>query len=491
MQSVVSRSLHTLHIEPLVQQLRLTWQRIESRPTTASRLLIISWGITRAILFAGLLIGHYYCDPQFYNYAGKLAAGQWPYTPAVPVEYPPLAMVLILLPALPLLPFAGIAPRPDPAFINITHIPTPDPVRYGAYGISFAVEMLIFDAVTLWLVQRASRRYVPGDPAGLRSGLLYVGLIFLSGALLQKFDLVSGLFCLVALLALIRERTGLAWSMLALATLLKGFPLLAVPIFAGYQLLQSRQTGLWQALREQSRPLLRGLCAFGATIGVWTLLVWVFAGPNGIMHSVLYQGNRGTEIESLYANGLLLLGWIPALHVYTVFNPEDLSRIVKSSLDNAMDVVSLVVLAVSLVLAYGAYFRALQRNRRTDPGVGKAGGANLQLAGIGVVAVSLAFMLTFRALPAHYLLAIIPLAALLRLPGVRLQWIWLAALVVIAVAGQLVTAAIVWHALVLLQPGAALLLTLRNCGWIAAFAALVLALWRPGTATHQSRRVQE
>jgi hypothetical protein len=100
-------------------------------------------------------------------------------------------------------------------------------------------------------------------------------------------------------------------------------------------------------------------------------------------------------------------------------------------------------------------------------------------------------MLTFRALPAHYLLAIIPLAALLRLPGVRLQWIWLAALVVIAVAGQLVTAAIVWHALVLLQPGAALLLTLRNCGWIAAFVALVLALWRPGTATHQSRRIQE
>src|SRR5215469_7593728 len=127
MQSVVSRSLRTLHTTPPVRQLRLTWQRIESRPALASRMLIISWGITRAVLFAGLLIGHSYCDPQFYNYAGKLAAGQWPYA-AVPVEYPPLAMVLILLPAVPLLPFAGIAPRPDPAFINFTHIPTPDPV---------------------------------------------------------------------------------------------------------------------------------------------------------------------------------------------------------------------------------------------------------------------------------------------------------------------------------------------------------------------------
>jgi magnesium-transporting ATPase (P-type) len=314
-------------------------------------------------------------------------------------------------------------------------------------------------------------------------------LVFLNGALLQKFDLVSGLFCLVALLALIRERTGLAWSMLALATLIKGFPLLAVPIFAGYQVMHARRSGIRQALREQSRPLLTGLLAFGATIVAWTLLVWAFAGAGGIAHSILYQGNRGTEIESLYANALLLLGWIPALHVYTVFNPEDLSRIVKSSLDNALDIVSLVVLAVSLVLAYSAYIRALQRNRAAGSVAGKSGGQNLQLAGIAVAAVSLAFMLAFRALPTHYLLAIIPLAALIRLPGRRLQWIWLTALVAIAVAGQLVT--IVWHALVLLQPAAVLLLTVRNCAWIAAFGALFLALWRPGTATHQSRRVQE
>jgi hypothetical protein len=98
-------------------------------------------------------------------------------------------------------------------------------------------------------------------------------------------------------------------------------------------------------------------------------------------------------------------------------------------------------------------------------------------------------MLAFRALPAHYLLAIIPLAALIRLPEVRLQWLWVAALVAIAAFGQLMT--IVWHALVLLQPGAVLLLTLRNCAWVAAFGALFLALWRPGTATHQSRRIQE
>src|SRR5215475_7645054 len=102
MQRALSRSLR---LASLLEQLRLRWQRIEMQPAVATRLLLASWSLTRAVLFAGMLISSSYCDPQFYNYAGKLAAGHWPYTAAVPVEYPPLAMVLVLLPALLLLPF--------------------------------------------------------------------------------------------------------------------------------------------------------------------------------------------------------------------------------------------------------------------------------------------------------------------------------------------------------------------------------------------------
>jgi hypothetical protein len=320
---------------------------------------------------------------------------------------------------------------------------------------------------------------VSGDPAGLRSGLLYVLLIFFNGALLQKFDLVSGLCCLVALLALTAGRNGLAWSMLAVATLIKGYPVLALPILIGYQVCQSNQSGLWRALRERARPILTGMLAFAGTIVVSTLLVWLFNGPQGILHSILYQGNRGTEIESLYANGLLLLNWIPGLHVHTTFNPQDLSRIVKSSLDNAVDVVSTLLLAVSLILAYVAYARALQRWRR-DPAVTRKPAASLQLAGAGIVAVSLAFLLSFRALPVHYWLAIIPIAALLRLPRGTLQTLWLVSLCTVAIAGQLVT--MVWHSLVQLQPEAIVVLTLRNSAWIAAFVAVLLALRLPWTS---------
>jgi hypothetical protein len=453
-------------------------QRIEEQPALASRLLIAAWCLTRALLFVGLLISHSYCDPQFYNYAGKFASGQWPYSPAVPVEYPPLAMVLILLPAIPLLPFASVAPRPDPAFASITtHLPQPDPVRYGAYGISFAVEMLLIDAATLWLVQRAARRYVPGDSTGLRSGLLYVALTFLSGAILQKFELAAGLACLACLVALISGRYRLSYSLLALATLNKGYPLLASPVLVGCQLCQSNRSGLRSALAERARPILVGLLWFGACLGAWTLLVLWYAGGAGVAHSILYQGNRGTEIESLYANAILLVGWLPGVHVYTMFNPQDLSRIVKSSVDHLVDIVSLLLLAVSLVLAYGAFWRALGRFQGLAGR--KTAESRLQLIGIGMAAVFLAFLLSFRALPAHYLLAVVPIAALIRLPRPGWQRLWLASLTVVAIAGQIIT--VVWHLLVGLQPGAVLLLTLRNCAWILVFGILVLTLWKLGS----------
>src|SRR5215469_2728707 len=213
MQRVMTRSPLIPPLWAWILQIR---QRIEGQPALASRVLIAAWCLTRGLLFIGLLISRSYCDPQFYNYAGKLASGQWPYTPAVPVEYPPFAMALILLPALPLLPFAAVAPRPDPAFAHVTtHLPIPDPVRYGAYGISFAVEMLLIDAATLWLVRRAGRQLVRGDRFGLRSGLLYTGLVFVSGALLQKFELAAGMLCLAAVLAMVARREGWAGALLA------------------------------------------------------------------------------------------------------------------------------------------------------------------------------------------------------------------------------------------------------------------------------------
>ena len=249
----------------------LPWLRsIERSPRGSDGALLVVWAITRLLLLLSVIVGHAYTDPQFYHYAGQLAVGQFPFRD-IPVEYPPLAMVLVLLPALPLLLFPAIAPRPDAAFLHVTQLPHPvDPTRYAAYAISFAVEMLVIDVVTLWLVRRAARRLAPGDANGLRAGLFYLALTFASGALLQKFDIIVGTLCLAAVVALLERRRGLAWSLLAAAALVKGFPLLVV--------------GLGVAL---------------------------FGGPGSLIHAVVSQTGRDFEIESLYANLMLALGWLP------------------------------------------------------------------------------------------------------------------------------------------------------------------------------------
>ena len=102
-----------------------------------------------------------------------------------------------------------------------------------------------------------------------------------------------------------------------------------------------------------------------------------------------------------------------------------------------------------------------------------------QLALAGSTAALLAFELGFRALPAHYVLVLVPLAAALRLPDPANQRTFLASLFVIALGGQLVAVPAIWDALRHLAPWAVLLLSLRNIAWVVAFTTLVMAscLW--------------
>src|SRR5579859_2634879 len=464
-----------------VQQRGLLWlETLEANPDRARRALIAAWAITRAILFAGMLIARAYCDPEFYQYAGQLAAGHLPYRD-FPVEYPPLAMLLLLLPALPLLPLGPLAPKPDPDFSRvITTLPAPDPLRYGAYGVSFALMILAIDALTLWLVVRTARRI--GGPAltPLRAGLLYVILIFTSGALLQKFDLVAGTLCLAAILALVSNRTDLAWGAVALATLVKGFPVLLLPILIGYYLCRSRPLGLLDSLRRHRHVLVEGAVTFSVVVVGMTLLVVLLAGVQSVANTILYHADRGTEMESVYANLMMLLGWAPHLGVYTAFNSGDLSAVIQSPLDAWTVPIAVLALAAVLALTYLGVWRAIRQARGASQPKQMSG----HIALAGAAAVLLAFEVSFRALPAHYLLAVIPLAAVIRLPQPRLQARWVWSLLLTTIFGQGVVA--VWPALLLLRPWAVLILTARNATWIVAFVTLALALWRwqrPAVAT--------
>jgi hypothetical protein len=461
-------------------------------PVLADRVLLIAWMTTRLLLLLGMIIGAHYSDPQFYKYAGEFAAGKLPYRD-FSVEYPPLAMVLLLAPALALLPFSAIAPRPDPAFVaSPTALPAPDPQRYSVYGLSFGIEMLLIDLLTLVLVRAVARRLIPGDRYGMKSGLLYLLLVFASGALLQKFDLVAGTLCLAAILALLNRQTAIAFITLGLATLIKGFPILLVPVFLGYLVYQADAPTLKAAIPRVWRRVATGLAWFGATLAAWTLLVVASAGWNAVRETLLYQARRGIEIESLFANAELLVGWLPGMAVHTDFSPLDLSRVVHSALDGYADTTSMIMALVLIALAYLATWLAVRRTGRpqssppeddagetSDRASAEAASAEravargrVLLAGSG--AVLLAFMLSFLALPAHYLLVVIPLLACVRLPSRRSTVALCSTIAAVAVLGQVIT--IIWPSLRDLQPWAVALLTGRNLAWLAIFGVLAVAM---------------
>ncbi len=453
----------------------------------ALRLLTAAWVLTRAVLLAGVVIGHQYCDPEFYKYAGLLSAGKLPYRDYT-VEYPPVTIMLLLLPAVPLLAFAQVAPRPDPAFApGYTQLPSPNPVRWGAYGLSFAFEMLVIDALTLWLVRRSARRFVPTDPQGLYSGLLYIGLMFLSGSLLQKFDLIQGTLSLLGVFALTQRRPRVAWSALSAATLVKGFPMLAAPILVGIYFAHRTRSSLFTELRYRARPLINGVLTFAAVIVTITLTIVLYAGWRPVWNTLAYHADRGAEIESLYANVMLVVGWLPGLRPWDIFNPADLSREVRGPLAGFATPASVAMLFMLLAFVYAAAWRALTRLRAR--GLVLSVGA-FQPALVATAAVLIAFELSFLALPGHYLLVVLPLVAVIRLPSVRAQSALLVTVVCVALFGQVLVNSNVWMSLRALAPGAVILLSIRNMAWVLACATLIVALWRWPEAHRQSSSLE-
>ncbi|MFI5273191.1 MAG: hypothetical protein ACHQ4H_09200, partial [Ktedonobacterales bacterium] len=243
--------------------------------------------------------------------------------------------------------------------------------------------------------------------------------------------------------------------------------------------------------RAASPRLRTGCFALVVVVGGATLAVALFAGLGALEHPIVYHADRGTEIESLYGNVQLVLGWLPGLTPLTHFSPEDLSRVVSSSLDGIMVVAPPVVLGLFLLLTYASLWRATLR--MGAPQAAATGGAGqgatarsaAQLLLVAITAVLLAFTLAFRALPAHYLLDILPLAVVIRLPRGWRQRLWLGALVTVALGGQALT--VVWPALVALRPAAVALLSIRNMAWMLALGLLLVALWQWPRATASRR----
>ncbi len=343
----------------------------------------------------------------YYSYASRIVDGQIPYRDFT-LEYPPLALPFFLL----------------PRFF------TSDQFRYET---AFVLEMFAANALTIGLV------------AHRLSGLNVRGL---TGRRLAWYTLT--LFALCPMAALRYDLLVMAWMFAAAFTLSANRPAIG-GILSGAGLLLKIVPGvvilpaLAEKRTDQKRFRRRALAGFAAALALGMGL-WLVMGGAKSAKMIMYHVNRGIEIESTYAGGLLIaakaLG-APIMVVSTERGPE-----LQTPWSSTVGAIAFPLQAIAI----GITLWRARRASRSDP---------LRYAGAAV----LAFIVFGKVLTPQYLLWLIPFIACVNgRTGFHARCVFLAA----SVATTLIFP-FTFKYLETVRTWAVLLLNLRN--------GLLLGLW--------------
>jgi hypothetical protein len=315
-------------------------------------LAVLAFLVTRAAMLA---IPPFAADTHLYfERARELATGARAYLD-VPLEYPPLALVLFVLPLW--WPGAGES--------------------YAVYRAVFAGEMLLCDALAFALVAWVCRREQRGAMP------LFAYVVF--GALLQpllfdRFDIAVGA-AMTAALVLARRGGEIAriasWLALAAGCLLKLTPLVLAPML----LLLTASEVSWR------RRIGEWLVGFALPIAL--VVLWR---PDSLLAPLSYHRARGVQIESVWASVALATQWLGGtLDVRHEFGAEHLHGAA----------VELLLPLIRPVMAAAIVVATMRALRRRDLFAGGAG-------------VLLALLATANVLSPQFFLWLVPLVPLAR-----------------------------------------------------------------------------
>jgi hypothetical protein len=221
----------------------------------------------------------------YFRYANLACEGKIPYRD-YRVEYPPLALPLFLVPRF--------------AARNVT-----------GFKIAFGALMLVFNALTVWLV--AARVERMHGLARVRTRLAWYTVFFavLSRLVVSRYDAAAMLLGFGASYWWFSGRVALGGAAAALGTFMKIYPAALVVPAAAWEL---RKRGQEPFLIRGRTPFLTApyLYAFRGTLtfvlaSLLAAAAWLaLGGIRGVSESLRYQLERGFEYGSLYSGVQML-----------------------------------------------------------------------------------------------------------------------------------------------------------------------------------------
>ena len=317
----------------------------------------------------------------FFTYSSKIIHGSLPYHDFA-VEYPPLAIVFFTLPRLV-------------AF------------SLNAYHFAFAAEILIFNLLALFLLERLSRHLGFNSTATL---IIYTVLILAIGPIIiYRFDLIPAVMVLASLDAFSRRKYDFSWVILAAGVMTKIYPIVIAPILLIHQFSGHRY-----------KETFRAVALFTFSIEILAALGF-FISPAGFWNSFSVQMHRGLQLESTYSSFLLLAKNLGHIKVFIeTTGPLPVSIDVISPVAGVLAKIAPLVMILTLALIYWFYYRRRRSKTGLLSSTDQTDTANIINYSFLVIII---FILTSNVFSPQYLIWFFPLAPLITRRWRNILWL--------------------------------------------------------------------
>lgn len=392
----------------------------------AASLTLLAWLVLVLLLrVAHVWYGfHELADGLVYiGYAESVARGDWPYGD-FPFEYPPLALLLFLLP-----PRGG---------------------GLGAYEDWFSAMMIALCVAAAVITTATAVAYWRRLERGLATAVAFAALVLASGAIAaNKYDVAVALVVAVTLLLLAHSHTTWAGATLGLGFALKMTPVILLPLVL--LLGKGRRIPVWSLL------------AFAIATAV-PFVPFILHGPTGLGYPFIYHGDRPLQVESVLSTPYLVATLVgdPRIEILRNYGSQNLLATGTELIAAASPWLALIGLAL-------VYFLAWRRREGLRASPELVSGAGL--------AVVLVFICCSKVLSPQFLVWTLPVVALALVSGRRWEQTAGGLTAVAMLLTQVEFPDLYWR-VVDLEPGPVALVVVRNLVLVLAAGAAVGALWR-------------